>query len=228
MGYTIAIFYFSLYQIELFLMCVYLHCVSTNWDLPMSHRSTIDRHCHTYLCLCYFDTTKSWDTLHSSCAAALRIYIEYIYIIFFQLYYQFSLACFCSVLSPKFVHTTKQCFKITACCWLYLLYPSQPGVAGGLQVVQGSRPASFSRFLSNNGFNSGWLWMQGHSWLDGACFQGAAGPPLFLYYHKQIRGSGEHTQMQIAAERPISTLHYNGPSCMCRLSQPIKHKMNLM
>ena len=52
--------------------------------------------------------------------------------------------------------------------------------------------------------------------------------PLFLYYHKQIRGSGEHTQMQIAAERPISTLHYNGPSCMCRLSQPIKRKMNLM
>ena len=31
------------------------------------------------------------------------------------------------------------------------------------------------------------------------CSQGAAGPPLFLYYHKQIRGSGEHTQMQIAA-----------------------------
>lgn len=35
-----------------------------------------------------------------------------------------------------------------------------------------------------------------------------AGPrrsPLFLYYPKQIRGSGEHTQMQIAAERP----HFN-------------------
>lgn len=54
--------------------------------------------------------------------------------------------------------------------------PTWCGVAGGLQVVRGSRPASFSWFLSNNGFNSGWLWMRGHSRLDGARFQRAAEP----------------------------------------------------
>ena len=82
--------------------------------------------------------------------------------------------------------------------------------------------------LSNNCFNSESLWMQDPFPASWAFFQSVAGFPLFLYYHKQIRGSGEHTQMQIAAERAISTLHYNGPSCMCRASQPIKQKMNLM
>lgn len=88
----------------------------------------------------------------------------------------FFLACFWRDLITWICTTTKQYFDIPACCSLYLLYPSQPGVAGGLQVVRGSRPASFSWFLSNNGFNSGWLRMQGHSRLDGACFQRAAGP----------------------------------------------------
>lgn len=145
----------------------------------------------------------------------------------------FSCQCSFCRLSLRWSHRTDSISDIAACCSLYLLYPSRPGVAGGLQVVRGSRPASFSCvffffFCQTTAFNSGWLWMQGHSRLDGGLLSESCRAPLFLYYHKQIRGSGEHTQMQIAAERPISTLHYNGPSCMCRLSQPIKHKMNLM
>ena len=37
--------------------------------------------------------------------------------------------------------------------------------------------------------------------LAGAFFQSVAGSPRFFYYHKQIRGSGEHTLMQIAPSR---------------------------
>ena len=60
--------------------------------------------------------------------------------------------------SPENVRAHKKhYFDLAACRSLCLLYPSQPGVAGGggLQGVRGSRPARFSWFLSNNGFNSG-------------------------------------------------------------------------
>lgn len=110
--------------------------------------------------------------------------------------------------------------------------PTWCGVAGGLQVVGEGGVGGGTAPLVSPGF------CQTTALIQGDCGCGAIpgwGPlsescraPLFFYHHKQIRGSGEYTQMQIAAERPISTLHYNGASCMCRLSQPIKHKMNLM
>lgn len=69
----------------------------------------------------------------------------------------FSCQCSFCRLSLRWSHRTDSISDIAACCSLYLLYPSRPGVAGGLQVVRGSRPASFSCvffffFLSNNGF----------------------------------------------------------------------------
>ncbi|MEQ2163953.1 hypothetical protein GOODEAATRI_001555 [Goodea atripinnis] len=113
---------------------------------------------------------------------------------------------------------------------VYLQDPSQPGVTGGLyKWSEGAAPLVSPGFCQAAALIRDDCGCRGHSrgWL-GALLSESSRAPLFLYYHKQIRGSGEHTHMQIAAERPISTLHHNGQSCMCRPSQPIKHKMNFM
>lgn len=132
----------------------------------------------------------------------------------FQIQPVFPLTCSCASIKPRFCCRAACCIFLQDPCWMVW------------RGVAGSRPASFCQAAALIRDDCG---CRGHSrgWL-GALLSDSSRAPLFLYYHKQIRGSGEHTQMQIAAERPISTLHHNGPRCMCRPSLPIKHKMNLM